>query len=108
MAEIKSVDAGALTKAAEAAAQKVLGENLKSFGESVSLGSHLGNGTVGLIWRNPDLERLNAAQLMTFSRDIASEMKSLVGDVRPVVQIFDGGVTAGFFPIEPIVTREMF
>lgn len=108
MSRAKSINVEELNKVAAEAARSAVGDDLKRFGSGASIGVFPDIGTIGLIWRDPDLRDLNAGELLDISTKIAGELRSIAGDGQPVCNIFDGGVIAGYFPANPVVTQELF
>jgi hypothetical protein len=108
MNRASSISVEELNKVAASAARSVLGDSLKRFGGGASIGFFPDIGTVGIIWRDPDFGQFNAADLFEVSEKLTSEMRSIAGDSRAVASIFKGGVTAGYFPVEPFLTQELF
>ena len=106
MSRAKTIHVEKLTVAAADAAKKVLGDRATEIGNP-AIGFIPDIGTMGLIWRDPDLKMINAAELVEISEMLAKEISPLVGDVKPYATIFKGGATAGYFPVDPIITREM-
>ncbi|TCL10150.1 hypothetical protein BXY66_2219 [Shimia isoporae] len=108
MKRANSISVEELTAVAEKAAHEVLGSRMKELGAGVDIGIFPDIGTVGLIWRDPVFDRFDAVQMLDASKKIASMMGPVAEGARPSVRVFDGGVTAGFFPVEPIIMRELF
>ena len=97
----KSIDVEDLTKVAHSAAKEVLGGDFEQFGGKLTIG-RWPIGTIGLIWRNPDFEKLDSKQLVAVSEKMVAAMGPVVGEVKPMAIITKDFATAGYFPVNPI------
>ena len=100
MDRAKSISIEDVTKHAEMAAREVLGERAEKLG-AFKAGVFKDIGTVGLIWEDPDFARFQPKDMLELSTKMAEAMGPIVAEARPVVKIFDKGITMGYFPIDP-------
>ena len=96
-----------VTKLAEKAANEVLGARLAEIGGGPAIGMFPDIGTIGIIWRDPDWSRFEPQEMLDMSAKIVDIMGPAIGKVQPSVNIFKGGITAGYFPVEPMLLKQL-
>ncbi|WP_421703483.1 hypothetical protein [Aliiroseovarius sp.] len=102
----KSISIDQLNEAAEKAVRSVLGDELDTFGRP-AIGFLPDIGTVGLIWNDPDFTKFDASKMVEISAKITDAMGPLAANARPVATLTKGGATAGYFPVGPVILRDM-
>lgn len=102
MDRARSISIEEVTKAAHQAAEEVLAGRMEQFGPRPDIGVFPDIGTVGLIWRDPPFERFEPKEMLAISQKMTEVMgPGIVGEARACAKIFDGGITMGYFPIDP-------
>ena len=104
----KSIPVDDVTKRASDAAQSVAAERLKALGGRAEIGFFPDIGTIGIILRDPDLDVLGTGELFSVSARMTEAMGPLADGAEPMVNIFKGGITMGYFPSAPILMSEAF
>ncbi|MCE8008884.1 hypothetical protein [Aestuariivita sp.] len=99
----KSVPVDEVTARARKAAEHVIADRIEVLGGGrVEIGVFPDIGTVGLIWRDMDLDRLNMREVYEMSAKITDAMGPVAEGASPTVQIFKDFGTMGYFPSGPI------
>lgn len=104
----KSIPVEKLAELAGTVARDVLAERRRMPGDDLAIGFFPDIGTVGPIARRADLSQLTATELPDLSTRIAKGMADLAPAAEAIAQITDGGITVGYYPAGPTISRQVF